>query len=456
MNATRWVSLTIGKAQPVSDGQRRYVRIAQAAAAALAGKGVSAVVGFISVPLTVGYLGSERYGVWITISTLLAWLNIADLGLGNSLTNALSEAYGKNRTDLAQRYVATSFWILVGLAGGLGGIFAVVWHWVDWVGLFNVVSPQAREELAPTIALALGIFLLNFPLSIVAKTYAAYQEGAIANYWAIAANVTSLFALIVVTQLHGGLVLLVAAFSGSLLLVTAASAVWLFAKQKPWLVPSPSAVGKDSLRKLGRVSGMFFVVQLAALLIYQTDNLIIAHFLGASQVTPYSVTWRLFSFTTMLQSVVFPFLWPAYTEAFARGDGAWIRRTLRINVLFGTIVTTLLVSPLVFFGIPIIQAWAGVEAVPPVSLLVWMGLWNIVFSVMIATGCILNASGHLQGQMIYGTVTAVVNILLSIVFALSFGITGVIAATVAAYVICSVIPQSIETTLLLRRTAHGS
>lgn len=199
---------------------------------------------------------------------------------------------------------------------------------------------------------------------------------------------------------------------------------------------------------------MFFVIQIAVLLIFQTDNLIIAHYLGASQVTPYSVAWRLFSYTTFLQLLIFPSLWPAYAEAFARKDIVWIKRTLGINLTLSISSTVLLVTLLIFFGEQFIEIWAGNEAVPPFSLLIWMGVWSIIFAIMSSTACILNGSGHIKGQMIYGILTAVVNIMLSVNLVGIFGITGVIAATVISYLVCSVIPQLFETVFVLRRLVN--
>ena len=62
-------------------------------------------MGFVSVPLTVHYLGAERYGVWLTISSLLVWVALTDFGLaGNALVNVLSEAVGNDDRGVARQY----------------------------------------------------------------------------------------------------------------------------------------------------------------------------------------------------------------------------------------------------------------------------------------------------------------------------------------------------------------
>ncbi len=451
----RWLNLALGRVKPDSEN-RRATRILQSVVTGLGTKAVAVVVSFISVPLTVGYLGAERYGVWIIISTLLAWINLADFGLGNSLTNALSEAYGKDRRDLAQQHVATASWLLVGILTVLGCGLAACWGWIDWIGIFNIKTAAARAEAGPAVAVALALFLVNLPLTLVSRILYAHQEGVLANLWTAAGNLASLLGLLLVVQFQGGLVWLVVGISGAIVLVSALSAIWLFAVHKPWLRPDFSKISKASARQISRVGGLFFILQLAGLILFQTDNLIIAHYLGAEAVTPYSITWRLFTYTALLQTLIFPSLWPAYAEAFARKDGAWIRRTFRLNFVFAVASTFALALPLVIFGTTVIERWAGAAAVPPQSLLLWMGVWSVLSAAMESISCLLSSSGQLRGQPIYASVTAGANLVLSATLIHPFGITGVIAATVISYMLFNVVPALVVTRAVLKETIDAT
>ncbi len=206
--------------------------------------------------------------------------------------------------------VAAAFWSLVGIAVVLALAFFLLWTGVPWDRVFNVETAQARAEIGPAVAFAFAIFVFNFPFSIISKIYGAYQEVAFANGWTAAGNVLSLAALVAVTRLKGGLVALVIAVSSMILLVNVISAVWLFGWSKPWLFPSLKRVTWPAVRKLTSLGSMFFVIQVAALILFQTDNLIIAHYLGAAAVTPYSVTWRLFTYTMLFQMLAIPSFWP--------------------------------------------------------------------------------------------------------------------------------------------------
>ena len=60
--------------------KERYRRVVLSAGSSFVNKGVTILTGLISVPLTVHYLGTERYGLWMTISSTIAFLTFADLG----------------------------------------------------------------------------------------------------------------------------------------------------------------------------------------------------------------------------------------------------------------------------------------------------------------------------------------------------------------------------------------
>src|SRR5947209_19387603 len=75
-----------------SDRNRRLVH---GASSAVLSKGVLVLSNAISIPIAFRYLGAENFGLWTTISTTLSMLLFLDLGIANSLTNFISEAYAR-------------------------------------------------------------------------------------------------------------------------------------------------------------------------------------------------------------------------------------------------------------------------------------------------------------------------------------------------------------------------
>jgi len=194
-------------------------------------------------------------------------------------------------------------------------------------------------------------------------------------------------------------------------------------------------------------------VQINGLLLFQTDNLIITHFMDASAVTPYNVTWRLFTYASLVTTLFNSALWPAYADAYARKDGVWIRRTFRRSLWATLVLTTFLAGLLVVIGEWFIRHWAGPEAVPPFAVIAWMGVWSVINAAMGACASLANATGHLRGQKICGFLAALLNLALSVWLVQTAGLAGVIAATVIAYAVCVIVPIALETRAILNKVS---
>jgi len=445
-----WFGPAVRQSSSQDHGARRSRSVTNGAVSAFAARALTLVVGVTVVPLTVRYLGSERYGVWMAISTTLALLGFVDFGLEDSLTNALGRAYGRDEHEIAKRYVSSAFYSLCLITIVLA---ALGWMFVPRLAVFlfpHNQSSQLRTEIMPTIAIAYAIFALRIPLLITGRVLAAYQESVIANLWSIAGSLANLTAILTVIWFRGGLPWLVVASSGLGLLIGLASAIWLFGVRRPWLRPSLGALDGALLKQLFSSGWKFFVIGAGWLINTETDTIIIARYLGASWVTPFNVTFHLFTVTMVIQTLVMPSLWPAYTEAYAREDFAWIRRAFHSNARLSLLSTGIVVLIFICFGQQIIRLWAGEAAVPPFALLVWMGIWNVLLAQLHAFGCLLNGVERLRMRLICSPVTAVLNVALSVLLVQRFGICGVTAATVIAFFVADYLPIRAQILLLLR------
>ena len=156
-------------------GHERYRRAGMTASTSYIVKGLTILTSFVSVPLTVHYLGAERYGVWLTISSLLLWVALTDFGLaGTALVNVLSEAVGNDDCEAARHYTASAFWTLVAIALVIGVVSAGVFQIIPWRAVSRVSDATSTHELKVTCALVLGLFVLNLPLSLLRSLYNAH------------------------------------------------------------------------------------------------------------------------------------------------------------------------------------------------------------------------------------------------------------------------------------------
>ena len=72
-------------------------------------KAIALLTSLIIVPITINYLDDEVYGIWLTISSMLFWINTFDIGLGNGMRNYLTKAVSTKNFEMGRVYVSTTF-----------------------------------------------------------------------------------------------------------------------------------------------------------------------------------------------------------------------------------------------------------------------------------------------------------------------------------------------------------
>jgi O-antigen/teichoic acid export membrane protein len=408
-------------------------------------RGVIFAVNMLYVPIVIRHLGAGGFGVWMTVSTTLTMLLVLDLGVANSLTNFISEAFASGDQEHANRYMTTALTLMIGVAAGLGLIAYMGWPYINWGRLFNIQAPLSEAEVSAAVAVALVIFLVDLPARLAAKVLGGYQEVTTANLFALIGSLAGLAVMLLLVYEGAGLTGLVAGASGPVVLADIACTLWLLGTHKPWLRPRIAHLSHQAARRMLNLGGSLFILQIAGLLVFDSDNLIIAHYLGPAEVAPYSTAWRLAACATAVHAGFFPALWPAFSEAFARGDVAWVRRMFW-RIMTGTMLAAAVFAALYAVGGRwAIRLWATQAAVPSQSLILLMCAWILLGTFMNNTVIILLAKGQIRLQAWLSLGMSVLNIPLAIWWVRSLGSEGAIMGTLAAYLMVLVVPQTVLT-----------
>ena len=86
-----------------SSSNRRTETVKKNIVASLAIKGVSIFVSLMLVPMTLGYVSNEMYGIWLTLSSVMMWLGFFDVGFTLGLKNKLAEAIALGEWERGKR-----------------------------------------------------------------------------------------------------------------------------------------------------------------------------------------------------------------------------------------------------------------------------------------------------------------------------------------------------------------
>ena len=330
-------------------GSSRSIAVRQNLFFSIILKGLSIIVSFLIVPLTLNYLNAEEYGVWLTLSSILIWIGFFDIGLGNGLRNKLTEAISLNQKKTAQVYVSTTFFILFLIMGGIFVLFSCVNPFLDWTKILNVSSEKV-SQLNTIVSIVFAFFCLQFTFKIVGIIFIAHQKPALNDLLNVLGNVLSLIIIYLLTLFTSSGSLFYVAFTFSIapfLVFLITYIVVFYFSHYHFLCPKWKYVKFSQIKDLMGLGFQFFIIQIASLVIYSTSNIIITQTLGPEQVTVYNIAYKYFSIPIMFFSILQTTIWNAYTDAWVKQDKEWIRnsikRMLQIWILLAVGVIIMLV-----------------------------------------------------------------------------------------------------------------
>ena len=432
----------------------RHRRIFLTAGAAALSKVVSVGTALISIPLTLHYLGTERFGLWMTITSVIVMLGFADLGIGNGLMNAVSEANGKDDVKAIRRYISSAFVILSGIAVVILIIFSFAYPFIPWASFFNVKSSLAIQESGLAVAVFMLCFALNIPAGIVQRTQMGLQMGFVANLWQMTGSVLGLTAVLLVIHFELGLPWLVGAMAGAPVLVAWFNGVLFFGKEHAEIRPDWTFVCREAMKKIAHTGLLFLVLQIAVSLAFASDNIVISRVLGAEAVTQYAIPDKLFSIIPMILGMILMPLWPAYGEAMARGDGLWIKKIFVRSLIIAGGFATVAALTLIIFANQILGIWTGHEIHSSLLLLLGIGLWRVAEACGTAVAMLLNGANIVRIQVIISMLLVMCAIPLKVLLVQHIGVAGAVWGTFVSYLLCVLLPYGFLMPKILKRITY--
>lgn len=432
--------------------QDRTKRAVQNIGISLFIKGGSILISFLLIPLTLDYLNPYEYGIWLTLNSVLSWVYLFDIGLGNGLRNRLAEALAKGDNTLGKIYVSTTYFCMTVIISIIYFLFLVAQNWLDWYEILNVEADKV-ERLNFLVTVLFGFFCLSFVFRLLGNVFMAKQLSAANDAVAFAGNLLSLLVICACTKLFPSSLMLVGCvLAGSPLIVFIIATPFAYSVYKS-IAPSVKYIRFDYFRPLLSLGVKFMIIQVATLVLYMSSNLIISHLFGPQEVTPYNIAFKLFSAVSMGFTIIITPFWSAITDAYTKREYSWIEKTVRRIcfiwlLLFSGTCVLLFLSPWVY------RMWIGDKVEIPFALSALCALyaslinWNNIWAYTI------NGTGKLFVSLILSGIQAIVYIPLAIILGKYIGVAGIVVSLCISMSISSVVAP-VQTRKLLLGSARG-
>ena len=411
------------------------------------------LISFLLVPMTLNRLGLEEYGVWVTILSLVGWLTHLDFGLGNGLRNKYATAKAEGNLAEVRQYVSTAFIGLVIISSIIALFFFIASPFIDWSVILNAPE-RLKSDINILILVVIGVFCIKLVFHIISILLIADQEPAIPAILGLMGSVLSLCSVYLVSVffipslLYIGIALIV-----SQIVPLFFSYIYFFSTRYKDISPKIKYFSIRHIKSIFSLGIRFFLIQLTAIAIYQTNTIIIAHTCGLNEVTEYNLAYKYINIIYIVFTACASPLWSASTEAFIKNEIDWIKssilnlhRLLAVFILFG--VFLILISSFFY------KIWFKSVILPNNTLLTLLLVYTVCMCRTLTYRSFMNGVGKITLQFYVTLLQSFLHIPLAYYLGKTWGIYGVIAAMLIWAVINN-IWEPIQFQKIILKKAHG-
>lgn len=395
-------------------------------------KVIGLITSLLVVTITLNYLNSELYGVWLTITSILYWFSFFDIGLGNGMRNYLTEAVSKGNYKEAQSYLSTTIVALTIMASIIAIVGFILLNLLNLNNVFNT-NTISNTELQNVLFVAIGFTLILFVLKNIGYVFVALQKYALWDFINTLGNIVGLLIIFLLTKFtNGKLIYVVFAFTCTPVIIYVLAAIPIFSKY-PEFRPTIKSFRKDFLSTIvGKGLGFFLIQITSCLVIYGGSNLFITQFCGPESVTTYNIAYKFFNLLAIGYLVFISPMWNAYTDAYVKQDFNWIEKAfksaLKIWLLTEIVGIIMLIISQYFY-----LFWVGNTVHVPFMVSLSVFLYISFFNLNNCVTYLLNGLNKIYIQIITSIIATFIYLTIMFVWGNNMNIQEIVFYMSAAY-----------------------
>lgn len=370
-------------------------------------KGWSALIVLLLVPATLHCLGEYKNGIWLTISSLLLWIDNMDIGLGNGLRNKIAEYMAHGEHERTRSLISSTFALLTCIIIPILLILLLLIAISDPYTVFNA-APSKVAHLDQVLMVTVTLVCTSFIFKLIGNFYMGMQLPAVSNLLvALGQTLVLIGTYIVLYSGSHSMMLIALVNTGAPLFVYLLAYPYTFFYKYPHLRPSFKLINFKEARAVINMGVQFFIMQISGVILFMTSNLLISKLFTPALVTPYQITYRYFSILLVAFTVICMPFWNATTDAYERGDIQWIRhatRKLRLMIIgiIACMVLMVILSPWVY------SIWIGDSVTIDIRMSIVMASYIFILIYSMRYSYFINGIGKLRLQLIFTTAAAVI------------------------------------------------
>lgn len=414
---------------------------------------INVIISFYIITLTLDVLSEKNYGIWLTLSSVVTGFTFLDIGIGNGLRNSFGVLRAKGMHKEAQEYVSTAYFSLSIIVFFLCFLILCILFFLNRMEWLESDFFQSND-LSVLLAVAVVLFGIQLVLKLIINLYQAEQNHSInikVNFFTQSVTLIVVFCLLWFKQ--DSLLIYSVSYMSVPILILIILNLWAFNKKLSEYKPKWKFYNKDHFKIIGGLGFKFFIIQIAATVLFSTDNFIITYMFGPEEVVPYNIAFKYFSIITIGYGLIIAPFWSSFTEANAKNDFIWIKNIIKkIEILWW--IVPILTFILFLSADYLYDFWLKSKVEIPNQLSISMAVYVVISSYGMIYVSFVNGIGKVKIQVITAIITVIINIPLSVLLAKSLGASGVIIAT-SVCMIYGVILRRLQYKKIINGTAKG-
>jgi O-antigen/teichoic acid export membrane protein len=380
------------------------------------------VVPFLLTPYVIRHLGAAAYGVWILAVSTVGYLNLLDLGLRSAIIRYVSKSTTEGNFEEARKAISAALWFRVLIAAGIALVSIALAFWFPH--LFHVPPDLQRAGQITVLLCALGV-----AITLVSGVFGGVLSG-ISRFDVLSSiSVTQTLAraagVILILRSGHGLVTL-AYWEFAIILGTGLLTWGAALKIYPASRVRLSKPDMATLKMIWAYSFKTFIIIVAIQIVFNTDNIVVGHFLSLGAVTLYSVAGSLAMYSGQVSGAMGSTFIPMASGMDASGNTKDLRKLLIRGTqaalgLMLPIGITLLLRGKTFFAL-----WMGPQFRETSGTVLQILLISQFFTIANATaGQIAYGIDKHKSVAKWATIEAFFNLSLSLILVRVWGMYGV-------------------------------
>lgn len=440
--------------QFASSGSERSQTVKKNAIGALIIKVLSMVIDFAKVPILLSYLDSERYGLYVTIASIVYWTHNFDFGLGTGLRYKLTAAISGGNYQYGKRLVSTAYYSMSAIMGLLLIALVPIIAYLDWNSLLNT-TVVPNQELILCVVVVLIVFVVQFVFELITYVLQAYQKAALSSLFKPLANLTTLIVVLVLKIFsHDSLIFACMAMTIPIVIVLFVSNIILYSKRCKYVAPTFRQYDKHCLRDIYSLGLKFFVSQSSNLIVFQSAAFLISHYVNPSEAAAYNTAFTYFGAIVMFNAMLLLPLSAAITDAYIKDDYSWLKNVIRRTNIISMLLTAvslviLAISPVVF------HFWIGDRLNISWALRVTMSIYFILNIWTNPYSSFVTGVGKMQVALISSVFKMILYIPIAIFMIKTFGTPGIMLSIILVNTLPNNILYTIQYNKIVNKTATG-